>query len=359
MNRRLGFSLVALLALGVLVLLLAGCSPAQADAQDEATPTPLPTPIVPINPTYKVQRGEVIDQLQFTGHIAPVQQQDTFFKVGGRVRKVYVKEGDQVKAGQVLADLENIAEIGRQLELKKLDVQRMQILVDNAQRNLKVFKVQANHYERSYADELVIKMNEVELAKIDLQQTSLGLEDLQAQADAAQIVSPLDGEVIALNTSEGQSVDAYAPIVVVADTSQMEVSAQVVGTDLNRLVVGMPALIAPFNAPGQTIDGSVRRLPSLAGTVNSDRTLRISTAVPPQQAGFKSGDLVTVQVVLQRKENVLWLPPQVIHDVGGRKFALVQNGNFQERVDVKLGIQSTDRVEILEGLTEGQVVIAP
>ena len=357
MTQRIGFSRSALFALAAVVLLLASCAPAAK--QDLTTPTPLPTPVVAINPTYKVQRGEVIDQLQFSAHIAPVEQQDTFFKVGGRVRKLYVKEGDPVKTGQVLADLENIAEVERQLELKKLDVQRMQILVDNAQRDLNVFKVQANHYERSYADELVIKMNEVALAKIDLQQTSLGLEDLQAQADAAQIVSPLDGQVIALNTSEGQSVDAYAPIVVVANTSQMEVSADVIGTDLNRLVVGMPALISPFNSPGKTINGNIRRLPPLAGNANSDRTLRISMAVPPEQAGFKLGDLVTVVVILQRKENVLWLPPQVIHDVGGRKFALVQNGSFQERVDVKLGIQSTDRVEILEGLSEGQVVIAP
>jgi RND family efflux transporter MFP subunit len=357
MNRFIGFSRSALFALAAIVLLLTSCAPAAV--QDQTTPTPLPTSIVPINPTYNVQRGEVVDQLQFSAHIAPVEQQDTFFKVGGRVRKVYVKEGDPVKAGQVLADLENIADIERQLELKKLDVQRMQILVDNAQRDLNIFKMQANRYERSFPDELVIKMNEVELAKIDLQQTSLGLEDLQAQVDVAQIVSPLDGQVIALNTSEGQSVNAYDPIVVVANTSQMEVSADAIGTDLSQLVVGMPALISPYNSPGKTINGNVRRLPPLAGNANSDRTLRISLAVPPEQAGFKLGDLVTVVVILQRKENVLWLPPQAIHDVGGRKFVLVQNGNFQERVDVKLGIQNTDRVEILEGLSEGQVVIAP
>jgi multidrug efflux pump subunit AcrA (membrane-fusion protein) len=145
----------------------------------------------------------------------------------------------------------------------------------------------------------------------------------------------------------------------VANTGQIEVSADVIGTDLNRLEVGMPALISPYSSPGNTINGKVRRLPPLAGSANSDRTLRISTAVPPEQAGFKLGDIVVVVVVIQRKENVLWLPPQVIHDVGGRKFALVQNGNFQERVDVKLGIQSTDRIEILDGLSEGQVVIAP
>jgi membrane fusion protein, macrolide-specific efflux system len=357
MNRRIGFSQAARFTLAVIVLLMAGCAPAAEKSQ--ATSTPLPTQIVSINPTYKVQRGEVVDQLQFSGHITPVEQQDTFFKVNGRVRKVYVKEGIKVKAGQVLADLENIAEVGRQLELKKLDVIRMQILVDNAERNLNIFKLDANRWLSSYADELAIKMNELALAKIDLQQTSLGLDELQAQEDAAQIVSPLDGQVIALNTAEGQEVEAYAPMIVVADTNQIEVGASMIGTDYNRLEVGMPALISPFNAPGKIINGSVRRLPPLSGSADSDRTLRISLGVPPEQAGFKLGDVVTVAVVLQRKENALWLPPQVIHDVGGRKFALVQNGNFQERVDVKLGIQSADRVEILEGLSEGQVVIAP
>jgi hypothetical protein len=53
------------------------------------------------------------------------------------------------------------------------------------------------------------------------------------------------------------------------------------------------------------------------------------------------------------------LPPQAIRDVGGRTFVLVQTEKSQQRVDVTLGLQTRDRVEITAGLTEGQVVVGP
>jgi multidrug efflux pump subunit AcrA (membrane-fusion protein) len=62
-------------------------------------------------------------------------------------------------------------------------------------------------------------------------------------------------------------------------------------------------------------------------------------------------------VTLQRKDNVLWLPPQAIRTFQGRQFVVVDEGNRQRRVDVKLGIQGPDRIEIVDGLKEGQKVV--
>ena len=94
MNRRTAPMVVALVA----ALLLAGCSQQQAE-QEPATPTPVPTPIVPTKPTYKVQRGEVVRLVQFTGRIGPVKEVELFFKVGGRVRKVNTERDKAVKQG--------------------------------------------------------------------------------------------------------------------------------------------------------------------------------------------------------------------------------------------------------------------
>ena len=86
-------------------LLLSAC--AAQPVQEEPTPTPLPTPVIPTKPTYTVQPGEVVRKLEFTGRVVPVIQEDLFFKTSGRVDKVLVKKGDQVKAGQLLANLES------------------------------------------------------------------------------------------------------------------------------------------------------------------------------------------------------------------------------------------------------------
>jgi multidrug efflux pump subunit AcrA (membrane-fusion protein) len=134
----------------VAVLFLAGCTilPSarpRAGVQKDATPTPIPTPIVPNKPTYKVQRGTVVRMLQFTGRIAPIKEKDLFFRMTGRVHNVLVKAQDLVKAGQLLSDLEN-DNIQRDLTSGKLDLSRAQSLLEQAkivqQDNIKRAQVQ-------------------------------------------------------------------------------------------------------------------------------------------------------------------------------------------------------------------------
>ncbi len=64
-------------------------------------------------------------------------------------------------------------------------------------------------------------------------------------------------------------------------------------------------------------------------------------------------------IVLEEKDDALWLPLDAIRSYQNRHFVIVQDGDRQRRVDVELGIQGQDQVEILEGLEEGQVVVAP
>jgi multidrug efflux pump subunit AcrA (membrane-fusion protein) len=75
-------------------------------------------------------------------------------------------------------------------------------------------------------------------------------------------------------------------------------------------------------------------------------------------------DRVRVTVILEQKEDVLWLPPQAIRSFEGRNFVVIQDAEGQRRVDVKLGITTGDRVEIVwvdggDNLSEGQVVVGP
>ena len=76
-----------------------------------------------------------------------------------------------------------------------------------------------------------------------------------------------------------------------------------------------------------------------------------------QDVELTLGELAEVTITLEEKAGVLWLPPAAIRRFQGRRFVVVQDGVAQRRVDVLIGIESEDRVEILEGLEEGQVVI--
>jgi RND family efflux transporter MFP subunit len=348
----------------VAVISIVGCSSssnAPAESQ-EITPTPIPTEVEATNPTYTVQKGEVVSDLEFTGRVAPVTQKDLFFKTDGRVRNVYFERNAVVKAGDIIADLE-IDALERQLELTKLDIQSQQIAVDMAK--IKLEYAQKESPSSSQKENVALLTQELQLAQVNLQKASLNLEDLQQSIADAQIVAPFDGTLLSVSITKGDAITGYKAVVQIANLDQLEVSAELQSTEELQISEGMAVTMYFVSKPGETFAGSIRQMPSTLGdSANSnvetvDKVTHVSvddtTAITKEQIG----DLIRVTVILEKKDNVLWLPPQAIRNFEGRRFVLVQDGNLQKRVDVKVGVKGDERVEITEGLEAGQTVVAP
>jgi RND family efflux transporter MFP subunit len=355
------YKITILLVLAAMTLLPAACS--AGAAADAPTSTPLPTPIVPVKPVYQVKRGDVMQSISFTGRITPVVQQSLFFKTDGRVRTVYVKEGDNVKKGDVLADLEVMTGLARQQTLGQLAIQRAQIQLDVA--NLALKQATSSAYsasEKTY--DVTFKKYDVQLAQIALDEITINNADLSSQIDAAELVAPMDGVVLSMVTSAGSEIQGYHEMAVVADTSVQEISADVPSASVLKIEKGMDAVISLATRPGVLVTGKVRRLPTVSSTdstttLGEDTSVRVSMDTDPAKLQLAIGDIVQVKVIILNKQGTLWLPPQAIRTFEGRQFAVVQDGQGQRRVDVKTGITNEDQVEILEGLTEGQVVVSP
>jgi RND family efflux transporter MFP subunit len=204
---------------------------------------------------------------------------------------------------------------------------------------------------------------EVRLAEIELERNSYGVEELQKIIEDSQIVAPFDGVVLTLQVAPGREVGAFQPLVTVADLANLEIGADLISDQMQPLQEGMAATAFLVGQPGEGLSGEIRLLPMPFGTGeaedenNGGFPVRISLDdLPPE---LESGDLVRITVILEQKGDVLWLPKQAIRSFEGRRFVLVEEGEGQRRVDVELGIEGDDRVEILEGLEEGQVIIGP
>jgi RND family efflux transporter MFP subunit len=269
--------------------------------------------------------------------------------------------------------------VNREWEWRYEDVQKA--YTDMWQRAKDGLALAQVNYEAAMAEqyiaslELTILETEVELARIrleeievglDLQRMELGVKRLEDQLADARITAPFDGQILSLSISDGRMVEGYRAVVIIADPSELEVSADPLDRELRDLHEGMACTAVLVSQPGEEIPGQIRRLPYPYGgggrsegveAEDQDRSTRITLEMSADEAGYERGDLVRITVVLERKEDVLWLPPQAIRTFEGRKFVVVQEGEGQLRVDVKVGIESEDRVEIEEGLTEGQIVI--
>lgn len=362
-----------------------------AAASDEATPTPIPTAIVAMKPTYEVKSGEIVRETSFSGRISPVEEQALFFRTGGRVRQIYSQRGNMVQAGDVIADLE-IDDLEREVTSAQLALERAQSRLQEAeaelafnqraaQINLEIAQLRLEALQQGAPDDataIAIQQKQVELAQLalerlnsgvdpllknDVARAELALETLQSSISDATIVSPIDGQILNLSLTVGRPVEAFDPVTIVANTENLEIKSDLTSTQLEELSEGMPVTVMMMGRPGETLNGEIRRLPYPYGTGGGasvddlDKSTRIALEQSPQEAGFSLGDLVQVQVELERKDSVLWLPPQAIRTFDGRRFVVVQDGDVQRRVDVKAGIQTPDQVEIVEGLEAGQTVV--
>lgn len=349
----------------VLFLVSTACSSGASSQQEQATPTPIPTSIVPLKPTYTVEKGEIVDQLQFTGRITPVEEHPLYFETSGRVRTIYFTEGQSVNKGDIIADLEGIDDLQRRLEENQLNMRRAELHYDIAKKNFEIFVATTPKWTSAYSQTLAIEQNQLELAQISYREAELSALDLADVVATSQLVAPIDGVLLSLIITEGRGVDAYKDVAVVADVSNLEVSAELTSTDMSRLEEGLIVSAELFGTPGISVTGSIRRLPYPYGgggntdIQDQDPSVRVQLDRSIAELDWNQGDMIKVTVVLEQKADVLWLPPQAIRTFEGRKFVVVQEGSLQQRVDVKTGIIATDRVEITDGLKEGQIIVSP
>ena len=219
----------------------------------------------------------------------------------------------------------------------------------------------------------------MELAQITVERLSIGVDPLlindliraenavaklEAEIAESQIIAPFEGKLLSVSLTPGQAIEAYRSAVVLANVDDLEVSADLISNQMDKLVEGMGVSLVLVSRPGVVLTGEIRRLPYPYGsggrgvTVEDlDKTTRILITESATDAGFELGDLVRVTAELERKDDVLWLPPQALRVFDGRRFAVLQDGDVQRRVDVTVGIQTLERVEIEEGLEEGQTVL--
>lgn len=194
-----------------------------------------------------------------------------------------------------------------------------------------------------------------------VEQNKLSVQRLESQLAATRIVAPFTGRITTASVTEGADAQAFKTVMIISDESELEITAEPTTAQLDKMAEGMIAQMVLSQYPGQVLTGTIYQLPYPYGggggsdLQDVDKKTRIS--FEPGDLDLKPGDLVKVDVTVAEAADALWLPPAAIRTYSGRSFVVVQDGDTERRVDVSIGIQGLDRVEILEGLEENQVVV--
>lgn len=377
----------------LLLSLLTGCA-SQATFGDAITlgePTSIPTPVVPSKPVYQVERGNIIYERRFYGRISPLTTEEIAFAIDGRVDEIYVERGVDVARGDRLARL-NTGQLENQLLSAQEELaiaqsilqsaesqtdfasQRAEIMLEMAQ--LRLDHALAGAPEPMTSDDQLridLLTLERDLAQVSRNELNTGV-DPQLRFDVAvaqkrvdeinemiaksELIAPMSGRLISFSVDVGEAVIAFEPIAAVADMSILEVTDELNSDALSELAQGMPLTIKRAAIPGTIYAGTIAALPSPYG-LSTDRFVHIAFDDQPPPGEFSVGDRMSYTVVIEERQDVLWLPASAIRQFSGRNFIVVQNEGLQQRVDVRLGLEGDGRVEILEGAEEQQTVIGP
>jgi len=356
----------------------------------------VPTAIAIEKPTYIVEHGSVISQLFKSGRITPVNQNQLSFAIDGHIATLLADEGETVSAGDIVAMLDtavleqslqaaeselNLAQeqLAIAQESKATNLRRAEIGVELVQLHLDFALEKAG--ETPTADQILaieVLKRELELAQLHLgefdsavdpslsnqvAQTQLQLERIQSQINQSTLVAPISGTVTAVNFEEGDSVAAGETVLVIADLNRVEVQVTLLDRELQALSEGLVAFGTVPSRPETSFPMTVRQLPYPYGTGaqanEADSIVRISFDDPTQVAELSIGERIEVAILLERHDNVLWVPPAAIREFNGRLFVVVQEGEIQKRLDIKIGLQNENQIEIVSGVSEGQSVVGP
>jgi HlyD family secretion protein len=357
---------------------------------------------VPIR-TAEVQQGEIRSLVSTNGKIEPVNNFEAHAPVATSVERVFVKEGDAVKKGQLLvvlddadartqaaraatqlkgaqADLAAIERGGSQEEVLNLDVQLVKARTDreSAQRNLNALKKlqqdgaasggevreAENTLARADAQLQFLKQKQTrrysnpEIARVEAQR-----DEAHAAYDAAQdtlaksnVRAPFDGIVYSLPAKQGGFVNSGDLLLQVADLRKVLVRAFVDEPDVARLSPGDAIQITWDAVPGRVWQAAVSGIPSTVKLHGSRNVGEITSIVDNNDLRLLPNVNVGVNIIAAEHANVLVIPREALRTDDSKPYVLRVVGHQLKRRSVETALSNLTQVEIASGLAANDVI---
>jgi RND family efflux transporter MFP subunit len=308
-----------------------------------------------------VTRRDIGTAVKATGIIKPMvgAQVNVGSSASGVVMHLYVRIGDRVQKGQLLAALDS-RELTARRDADAAAVQLAKANLDYAQTDLR--RKQELHAARIIAPSVLDVASQANaVAEQQYNQAQANLQDASTQLGYTQIFAPTAGVVSAVSTQEGETVTAgFATpnFLTLLDLSRLEVWAYVDEMDIGRIKIGQKAAFTVDTYGDHEFEGQVSAIypePQIRNNVVDYVTVvRLKL---PQQYTLRPEMTTTVNIDLARHKGVLALPLRAMRSEGVRQFVMCKRGGTIQRVWVTTGIRDDSYWEITSGLQEDDQIV--
>lgn len=377
---------------GIAVVLIAVFAVSRQFTQDQ----------IPVHAAVVV-RSTLRSTVSTNGLVEPVQNYEFYSPLATSVTRIYVHEGDQVKAGQVLmqldavnakahvasamsglrtaqASLDALQQGGSMAEQQNLEsnLRRARLNLQQAQSEWKALtqlqssgaasasEVAASRQRELLAEEAVQSLEQRQrkpYSAIEFARAQAAVNEAQTALDAARVVlaqttvvAPVAGTVYAVNVGVSDYVEEGKLLLQMADLRRVRVRAYFDEPEIGQLAVGQPIRIVWDARPGHEWHGHITQLPSTIVSYGTRNVGEVLVAIDDADSGLLPETHVTVTVTTSSQANVLTVPREALHSEGGKPYVYRIVGGKLVHTPVTTGTINLTDVAILSGLREGDLV---
>lgn len=332
---------LATLALAAGISLLGACS------EGDGAPTPQgPAPGAgsPGRTAVRVEavpvsRQPLARELVAVGSLRADESVTLASEVAGRITRIAFQEGQPVKAGALLFELDDA--------IVAAEREQARASVDLARRN---DQRAADLFERKL---LAAQERDEVAAELRLQEASLLLA--QARFEKTRILAPFGGVVGLRLVSPGDYVDAGQALVDLQAIDPLKVDFRLPEQALSAVATGQTLRVEVESAPGQVFEGQVYAIDPLVA--DDTRSIAVRARLANPGLALRPGQFASVRLEVERKEDALVIDEQAIFPSGDKQFVYIVSEGKAELREVSIGQRQPGQVEVLAGLEEGELLV--
>lgn len=315
----------------------------------------------------RAKRGQVREEILLTGSLKPKEQVDVTSKVTGRVEKAFVRIGDRVKTGDIIAELEDL-ELRQQvrraaasLEVVKATLAQRKAELANAQADLGRSQqlmeqglIPRQEFEGKQTSYKVVEA-QVRLTEAQGEQAQAELSELNIRLEQMRISAPIDGEIAERFVDVGAVVSPATPVVRMVNLSTLVTRANVPEREVSKLRVGNKAVVNVDAIGDHAYEGKVSRISPVLDAAT--RSVLVEVEIPNRDGGLKAEMFARVTLDLATLRPAVLIPRASLVYRGQQPGVYVLNGDNPVFREIEPGVMQGDEVEVLSNLEAGMTIV--
>lgn len=322
----------------------------------------------------EVVRGDIEDSVLATGDLEATKMVSVGAQVSGQVKKMYVKLGDQVKQGQLIAQIDSVRQTN-DLKTAEASIKNQQAQLATKQANLAKVEAEYNRQKSMFAQDATSKAEyesalaafktaqaEITAMNAQIEQSKLTLATAKEDLGYTQIVAPMTGTVVAIVTEEGQTVNANqsAPTIVkLAQLDTMTIKSQISEADVMKVEEGQKVYFTTLGDSEKKRYATLRQVEPAPESINTENSNTSSSSsstaiyynalfdVPNDDGKLRIDMTAQVYIILAEAKDVLTVPASALQSRPQRAKRNTDKKSDADKTDTK-NQADADRPQRLE-----------